>query len=111
MTVLIAGSGIAGLTMGLTLHQMGIPFRIFEAVPKIKPLGVGINLQPNAVRELFDLGLEKALDRCGVRTKEYGFFTKTGNLDRKTGHRCRLQLAAIFVTPREIAGGALQRVD
>ena len=78
MTVLIAGSGIAGLTMGLTLHQMGIPFRIFEAVPKIKPLGVGINIQPNAVRELFDLGLEKALDRCGVRTKEYGFFTKTG---------------------------------
>ena len=78
MTVLIAGAGIAGLTMGLTLHQMGIPFRIYEAVKDIKPLGVGINIQPNAVRELFDLGLENALDKCGIRTKEYGFFTKTG---------------------------------
>ena len=78
MTVLIAGGGIAGLTMGLTLHQLGIPFRIYESVGTMKPLGVGINIQPNAVRELFDLGLEAALDRCGVRTKEYGFFTKTG---------------------------------
>lgn len=78
MTVLIAGGGIAGLTMGLTLHQLGIPFRVFEAVKEVKPLGVGINLQPNAVRELFELGLQETLDDIGVRTQEYGFFTKTG---------------------------------
>lgn len=78
MTVLIAGAGVAGLTMGLTLHQIGVPFRIFEAVQTVKPLGVGINIQPNAVRELFELGLEAALDRAGVRTKEYGFSPKPG---------------------------------
>ena len=32
MTVLIAGAGIGGLTLGLSLHQLGIPFKIFEAV-------------------------------------------------------------------------------
>lgn len=58
MTVLIAGGGIAGLSLGLTLHQIGVPFRVFEATRALKPMGVGINLQPNAVRELFDLGLE-----------------------------------------------------
>jgi 2-polyprenyl-6-methoxyphenol hydroxylase-like FAD-dependent oxidoreductase len=78
MTVLIAGAGIAGLTLGLTLHQIGVPFRIFEAVPRIRPLGVGINLQPNAVRELFDLGLQADLDRIAVRTRSYGFYTKSG---------------------------------
>ncbi len=78
MTVLIAGAGIAGLTLGLTLHQAGIPFRIYEAVPELKPLGVGINIQPNAVRELFDLGLEDALATVGVRTRDYGFYTKSG---------------------------------
>ena len=78
MTVLIAGAGIAGLSLGLTLHQIGVPFRIFEAAPELKPLGVGINLQPNAVRELFDLGLEPALDRIGIRTRDYGFYTRTG---------------------------------
>ena len=78
MTVIIAGAGIAGLTLGLTLQQIGVPFRIFEAASELKPLGVGINLQPNAVRELFDLGLEAELDRIGIRTRDYGFYTKTG---------------------------------
>lgn len=78
MEVLIAGGGIAGVAMGLTLHQIGVPFRIFEAVAEMKPLGVGINLQPNAVREIIDLGLMERLDAIGVRTRDYGFYTRTG---------------------------------
>ncbi|MEM7026209.1 MAG: FAD-dependent monooxygenase, partial [Pseudomonadota bacterium] len=61
MTVLIAGGGIAGLTLALTCHQIGVRCRVFEAARVLEPLGVGINLQPNAVRELFDLGLEQEL--------------------------------------------------
>ncbi|WP_417677666.1 flavin-dependent oxidoreductase [Pseudodonghicola sp.] len=79
MTILIAGAGIAGLSLGLTLHQIGLPFRIYEAAAEIKPLGVGINLQPNAVRELFDLGLEAELDAIGVRTRQLGFYSKFGH--------------------------------
>ena len=76
--VIIAGGGIAGLVMGLTLHQLGLPFRIYERVADPRPLGVGINLQPNAVRELFDLGLEAELDAIGIRTRQYGFYTRSG---------------------------------
>ena len=68
MTILIAGGGIAGLSLGLTLHEIGVPFRIFEATREIRPMGVGINLQPNAVRELLDLGLEDVLDKVGIKT-------------------------------------------
>jgi 2-polyprenyl-6-methoxyphenol hydroxylase-like FAD-dependent oxidoreductase len=89
--ILIAGAGIAGLSLGLTLHQLGLPFRIFERVAEPKPLGVGINLQPNAVRELFDLGLEPRLDAIGIRTRQYGFYTKTG--------------LPIWVEPRGAAAG------
>ena len=89
--ILIAGAGIAGLSLGLTLHQRGLPFRIFERVAEPKPLGVGINLQPNAVRELFDLGLEPRLDAIGIRTRQYGFYTKTG--------------LPIWVEPRGAAAG------
>ncbi len=78
MTVLIVGGGIAGLTLGLTLHQIGVPFRVYESVREMRPLGVGINLQPNAVRELFDLGLESQLDRIGVQTRQYGFYSRLG---------------------------------
>ena len=91
MTVLIAGGGIAGLALGLTLHQIGVPFRVYEASGEIRPLGVGINLQPNAVRELFDLGLEAGLDEIGVRTREYGFYSKFGH--------------EIWVEPRGAAAG------
>ncbi|WP_417672240.1 flavin-dependent oxidoreductase [Roseibium sp.] len=78
MTVLIAGGGIAGLSLGLTCEQLGIPFRIYESAPELKPLGVGINLQPNAVRELFELGLEHDLPSIGVETQEFGLFSKKG---------------------------------
>lgn len=76
--ILIAGGGIAGLVMGLTLHQLGLPFQVFERVTEPKPLGVGINLQPNSVRELFDLGLEADLEAIGVRTRQYGFYSTSG---------------------------------
>lgn len=78
MTVLIAGGGISGLALALTCQQIGQPFRVYESAPQIKPLGVGINLQPSAVRELFDLGLEDRIDAIGVRTRDYGMYTKRG---------------------------------
>jgi 2-polyprenyl-6-methoxyphenol hydroxylase-like FAD-dependent oxidoreductase len=63
--VLIAGGGIGGLSVALTLHQIGVPCLVLESVQHLKPLGVGINLQPNAVRELYELGIGAELD---VRT-------------------------------------------
>lgn len=78
MTVLVAGAGIGGLTLALSLHQAGIPVRVFEAVRELKPLGVGINLQPHAVRELTELGLLDRLDAIGLRTQEVAYFSTGG---------------------------------
>lgn len=78
MTVLIAGGGIGGLTLALSLHQIGIPAKVFESVSELRPLGVGINVLPHAVRELIELGLQDRLDASGVRTKELAYFSKHG---------------------------------
>src|ERR1700719_4476680 len=78
MTVLIAGGGIGGLTLALSLHQIGVPAKVFESVPALKPLRVGINVLPHAVRELIELGLLDQLDASGVRTRELAFFSKHG---------------------------------
>lgn len=70
--VLIAGGGIAGLSLGLTLHQIGVPFTVLEAVNSLKPIGVGINIQPNAVRELVELGITlEQLNEVGVPAQEW----------------------------------------
>ena len=50
--VIVVGGGIGGLSLALSLHQAGIKVRLYEAVRDPLPLGVGINLQPTAVREL-----------------------------------------------------------
>ena len=78
-TVLIAGGGIAGLSLALTLHQIGVRARVFESARQMLPLGVGVNLQPNAVRELFDLGLgAEVLDRVGVPAQEWALVGLNG---------------------------------
>ena len=35
MTVLIAGGGIGGLTLALSLHQIGVSARVFEAMTQM----------------------------------------------------------------------------
>jgi 2-polyprenyl-6-methoxyphenol hydroxylase-like FAD-dependent oxidoreductase len=70
--VLVAGGGIGGLSVALTLHQIGVPCVVLESVRHLQPLGVGINLQPNAVRELYELGIgPEQLDAIGVQTREF----------------------------------------
>lgn len=78
MTVLVAGGGIAGLTLALSLHQVGLPVEVFESVETIRPLGVGINLLPHAVRELCELGLEEGLAALAVPTKELAYYSRHG---------------------------------
>ena len=77
--ILIAGGGIGGLSLALTLDQIGVPCRVIEASREMRPLGVGINIQPNAVRELFDLGIDgAALDRVGVKAREWALVGLNG---------------------------------
>ena len=78
MTILVAGGGIGGLTVALSLHQIGVPVRVFESVTELKPVGVGINVLPHACRELIDLGLLDRLEETGIRTKELAYFSKHG---------------------------------
>ncbi len=119
MKVMVIGGGISGLTMALSLHQIGVPVSVYEAVREVTPLGVGINLQPNAVRELTELGLGDALAATGTATQALAFFNKFGQLvwreprGRTAGfnwpqysiHRGRLQVL-LAAAARDRLGGA-----
>lgn len=92
MRVIIVGAGIGGLTTALALHQVGITNVVcIEAAKEIRPLGVGINLLPHAVRELTELGLAADLDRIGVATADLTYVNEFGS--------------TIWSEPRGVAAG------
>lgn len=89
--VIVAGGGIGGLSLALSLHQAGIAVRVYEAVRDPTELGVGINLQPTAVRELTELGLGGELAASGIATHCLSLHNKHGQL--------------IYSEPRGLAAG------
>ena len=80
MNVTVIGAGIGGLTAALSLHAAGIDVRVYESVADMKAIGFGINLQPNAARELIELGLGEALAETAIETAELGYYNKLGQL-------------------------------
>lgn len=80
MKALIIGGGIGGMATALSLEAAGIDVEIFEQAPAIQGLGVGINLQPNAVRELIELDLGDELKSVAIETSSLGYYNCFGQL-------------------------------
>lgn len=55
--ILIIGGGIGGLTLALALGQQNIPCLLLEQRETFSEIGAGLQLSPNAVRRLDELGL------------------------------------------------------
>ncbi|MFF8287693.1 FAD-dependent monooxygenase [Streptomyces sp. NPDC016309] len=106
--ILVAGGGIAGLTTALALHAAGFPrVTVAEAAREIRPLGAGLNLMPNAVRELDALGLLDDLEADAVRTRELRYYHRSGGLISREPRG----LGAGYHWPQlSLARGHLQRV-
>jgi len=66
MAVVIVGGGIAGLSLALGLHRVGVPCRVLEAHP-LEELGGGafLALAPNGVNALASLGTPAVLADAG----------------------------------------------
>jgi salicylate hydroxylase len=60
-TVLIVGGGVGGLTGALAFARRGFDVHVFEQAAHFDEIGAGIQLSPNCLRVLFDLGLELRL--------------------------------------------------
>jgi 5-methylphenazine-1-carboxylate 1-monooxygenase len=78
VSVAVIGAGIGGLTLALELHAAGIDCQVFEAVPELSAVGVGINVLPHATRHLARLGLRDELAAVAVSTRESVFFNRFG---------------------------------
>lgn len=62
MTILIAGGGIGGVSAALALAHKGFKVRVLERAPEFGEIGFGIQLGPNAMEMLDQLGVREALE-------------------------------------------------
>ena len=68
MRVVIIGAGLTGLTLAAALGRSGITCEVYERATEFTHIGAGIQLAPNAVRLLRDLGLDPAAAAGAVRS-------------------------------------------
>ena len=69
------------MTFALSLIDAGFHnIDIYESVTKVAELGVGVNVQPSAIRELMELGLGDELERTAIPTNSILYFHRKGQL-------------------------------
>ncbi|MEU0399849.1 FAD-dependent monooxygenase [Streptomyces sp. NPDC006197] len=122
MRITIVGAGIGGLATATSLHAAGFEdVTVFEAAPRPRPLGFGLNILPNAVRELAELGLLEELRHQAVQTRELVMCNPQGRLvwredrGRSAGHtwpqlsvsRSRLVAVLAAEVRRRLGDGAI----
>jgi len=73
MRIAIIGGGVGGLTAAIALRRRGFEVEVLEQAPAISAVGASLQLGPNAVRLLDELGLLPALRGIGVRPDAVDF--------------------------------------
>lgn len=59
--VMVAGAGIGGLCTALAMARQGLEVQVFEQAAELSEVGAGIQISPNAMRVLNQLGVGKSL--------------------------------------------------
>jgi salicylate hydroxylase len=73
MKVAIVGGGVGGLTAAAALARKGIESVVYEQAPAIAVAGASLQLGPNALRLMDEIGLLPALREIGVRPEAVDF--------------------------------------
>ena len=63
--IVIAGGGIAGLSLALALSQRGWRVQVLEQAETLSDIGAGVQLSANAMRVLASLGVAEAVEQAG----------------------------------------------
>ena len=75
---LIIGAGIAGPVTAIFLKQAGIDAEVYEAWPYSTGIGGGLQIAPNGMHVLAELGLADELIRRGSIAESFDFYSQSG---------------------------------
>jgi 2-polyprenyl-6-methoxyphenol hydroxylase-like FAD-dependent oxidoreductase len=106
---LIIGAGIAGPVTAIFLKKAGIDAEVYEAWPYSTGIGGGLQIAPNGMHVLAELGLADELIRHGSIAESFDFYSQSGrrlgslnrNMKARFGqpavNMCRATLNETFV--------------
>lgn len=80
LKAIIIGSGMAGLTTGIALHQAGYEVEIYEKTSKLRPAGAGISLWSNGIKILNKLGLGEKVAAIGGQMNRMEYRNQYGDI-------------------------------
>src|SRR3954454_2835465 len=75
---LIIGAGIAGPVAAILLRRAGIESAIYEAWPYSKGIGGGLQIAPNGMQVMDEIGLSSELIRRGSIAESFDFYSQAG---------------------------------
>jgi 2-polyprenyl-6-methoxyphenol hydroxylase-like FAD-dependent oxidoreductase len=75
---LIIGAGIAGPVAAIFLKKAGIEAQLFEAWPYSTGIGGGLQIAPNGMHVLAELGLADEMIRRGSIAESFDFYSQSG---------------------------------
>jgi 2-polyprenyl-6-methoxyphenol hydroxylase-like FAD-dependent oxidoreductase len=76
---LIIGAGIAGPVTGILLKKAGIDAQVFEAWPYSTGLGGGLQIAPNGMHVLAEIGLAEEMIGRGSVADAFEFYSQSGD--------------------------------
>jgi len=116
LTIAVVGAGMGGLAVAATLRRFGMDVQVYEQAPRFARIGAGIQMMPNSMKVLRQLGIEERLR--GVSFAPYSHVNRvwdSGEITRELPmpeslygapylcmHRADLHEALLSVLPPEI---------
>jgi 2-polyprenyl-6-methoxyphenol hydroxylase-like FAD-dependent oxidoreductase len=106
-TALIVGGGLGGLAAGVALQHAGWRVRVFERAATPRELGFALNLAPNAIAALGELGVADAIAAAGHHPRVVEFRAGGGRLLRRVDATTLAVEAKPVIAMRPVVHGTL----
>ena len=112
--VLVVGGGVGGLATAVALRKVGMEVTVLERAPRLAAVGAGIQIAPNAIKALRELGLAERIESLGTAAETFQFRSSGGAVlvEAQVGELARKHGApAVFLSRADLLRTLFEALD